>query len=48
MRGKKSEYYEARVGESDVSLKRYKAHEQKGGRDAVPFPCDGLTHWRAS
>jgi hypothetical protein len=37
MRGKKSEYYEARVGESDVSLKRYKAHEQKGGRDAVPF-----------
>lgn len=37
MRGKKSEYYEARVGDSDVSLKRYKAHEQKGGRDAVPF-----------
>ncbi len=37
MRGKKSEYYEARVGESDVSLKRYKAHAQKGGRDAVPF-----------
>jgi hypothetical protein len=37
MRGKKSEYYEARVDESDISLKRYKAHEQKGGRDAVPF-----------
>ncbi|HEX8237262.1 MAG TPA: hypothetical protein VF600_14985 [Abditibacteriaceae bacterium] len=37
MRGKKSEYYEARVGDSEMSLKRYKPHAQKGGRDAVPF-----------
>ena len=36
MRGKGSEYFEAKVGEGEVSLQRFKPR-QGGGRENVPF-----------
>lgn len=43
MRGKGTEYFEARVGESELSLKRYQSRAGRGGRDAVPFPLTDET-----
>lgn len=37
MRGKGSEYFEARVTESSLSLKRFRPHTGKTGREAIPF-----------
>ena len=37
MRGPRTAYYEARVDESAISLKRYQPHEDKPGRAATPF-----------
>jgi len=37
MRAKGSEYFEARVTESLVSLKRFRPHAAKPGREAIPF-----------
>jgi hypothetical protein len=37
MRGKRSEYFEARVTETSLSFQRYKPHEDKPGREAAPF-----------
>jgi hypothetical protein len=37
MRGKKSEYFEARVGNDELSLTRFKPRVVGGGREAVPF-----------
>lgn len=37
MRGKNSEYFEAKIGDNEVSLERFKPRESGGGRDNVPF-----------
>lgn len=37
MRAPRSEYFEARVGQSEVTLRRFAPRPSGGGRDAVPF-----------
>jgi hypothetical protein len=37
MRGKNSEYFEAKVGDNEMSLERFKPRDSGGGRDNVPF-----------
>lgn len=37
MRGRGSEYFEAKISDSEVSLQRFKPRAQGGGRDSVPF-----------
>lgn len=37
MRGPRAEYFEAKVGNNEISLQRFKPHENKPGREAVPF-----------
>ena len=37
MRAPRSEYFEARIGQSEVSLRRFKPRASGGGREAVPF-----------
>lgn len=37
MRGPRSEYFEAKVSDSEVSLQRFKPRESGGGREEVPF-----------
>jgi hypothetical protein len=37
MRGAREEYFEAKVGAHEISLKRYKPNANKPGRDEVPF-----------
>lgn len=37
MRAKGAEYFEARVTESNLSLKRFQPHDAKPGRAAIPF-----------
>jgi hypothetical protein len=37
MRAPRAEYFEAKVGAHEISLKRYKANASKPGRDEVPF-----------
>jgi hypothetical protein len=37
MRGKGSEYFEAKIGEDEISLQRFKPNAQKPGRASTPF-----------
>lgn len=37
MRGPRSEYFEARVGDDEIALQRFKPNAEKPGREAVPF-----------
>ncbi len=37
MRGRRAEYFEARVTEAELSIQRFKPHDDKPGRESVPF-----------
>lgn len=37
MRGPRAEYFEAKVGNSEIALQRFKPNADKPGREAVPF-----------